>query len=101
MQASKVPVIEEQKQPLNSRGNIGMNQVSPMKFIRQNQGHAISGEQGRYALEDNKTGVPFSSDDSEIPTKLTPLIEQNNGQGRRHASMKMDRNDAFTEEIQI
>ena len=43
--------------------------------------------------------MPLSSDDSEIPSRLEPLVAKNDQVGRRHASMRVDRPDAFTEEI--
>ena len=61
------------------------------------------GQQSKYSLED-RSGAPISTDDFEVPlapsnTELFFDAVSKPTQARRHASMRIERNDAATEEI--
>ena len=58
------------------------------------------GQQSKYSLEDH-SGDPISADDSEVPAKPQLFFDavSNSNAARRHQSMRLERNDAFTEEI--
>ena len=57
-------------------------------------------QRSKYALEDH-SGDPISSDDFDVPSKTEQFFDavKDSNSIRRHQSVRMERNDAFTEEI--